>query len=92
MPPIFTLVFVVLHPLAGLDWTVGEMSLTVLTVLILNFFVLTRLVFPGGIAEEAALSFLFFTSMVRLGQGQSSSSFAASKASLTVNRVEVAWP
>jgi hypothetical protein len=46
----------------------------------------------GGIAEEAALSFLFFTSIVRLGQGQSSSSFAASKASLTVNRVEVAWP
>ena len=67
-------------------------STLVFVVLILNFSVLTRLVFHGGIAEEAALSFLFFTSMVRLGQGQSPSSFAASKASLTVNRVEVAWP
>jgi hypothetical protein len=41
---------------------------------------------------EEALSLLFFISVVRLGQGQSSSSFTAPKASLTVGRVEVARP
>ena len=41
---------------------------------------------------EEALSLLFFISVVRLGQGQSSSSFTALKASLTVGRVEVARP
>ena len=41
---------------------------------------------------EEVLSLLFFISVVRLGQGQSSASFTAPKASLTVSRVEVARP